>query len=262
MRPPLAGLTITVTASGGQCAPLSRCAGADCAPVDTDETAVPSMSRRGALTAIATRAPSGSPASGFALRRTSLMAPALTLGLLLSACETGGSDTVAVPSVEAGTTVGEATAVLEDAGLSVLVDRDPCPSSVTCDDDVTGTTPRAGTTMEAGSQVTVHHGAHQVPPATPTPPFILQCALGENSVSGTHDVYGDRPTFARPEGVAGEVLAAHPTWGAAADGVDDPVNVAIYNEAGDIKGLLLAQRWEDGWFLSAVSHCYDTNLYR
>lgn len=196
------------------------------------------------------------------MRRISRTAAALTLGLLLGACDTGGSDTVTVPPVEAGATLSEATAALEDAGLNVQADRDPCPSSVTCDNTVTGTTPRAGVTMEAGSKVTVHHGAHQVPPTPPTPPFVLDCAPGENSVSGTHDIYGDRPTYAQPAGVAGDVLAAHPTWGAVADGVRDPVNVALYNEAGDIKGLLLAQRWNGAWFLSAVSHCYDTDLYR
>jgi hypothetical protein len=96
----------------------------------------------------------------------------------------------------------------------------------------------------------------------PKPPFTLDCAPGENIGSGNYDHYGMDPTFDMPQGVADRVLAAHPTWQVVAEDARDRVDVAVYNEAGEVKGILLAQRREGGWYLSADSHCYDTDPYR
>lgn len=106
------------------------------------------------------------------------------------------------------------------------------------------------------------------PSQTPstTPPqalFVLDCEPGENSVSG--DAYAlpsSMEHFPTAEGLAGRVLAAHPDWGTARDGNQGDINLAVYDEAGDIKQIIIASKDADGWFSTSERHCETADLYR
>lgn len=101
------------------------------------------------------------------------------------------------------------------------------------------------------------------PESLPTRPFTLDCAPGENGSSMTYEYWLEDPTFVdTPEQVAERVLAVHPTWQVVAEETRIGADVAVFDEAGDVKGILLAQQEAGGWFLSAESHCYDTDLNR
>ncbi|GEP37955.1 hypothetical protein NPS01_16180 [Nocardioides psychrotolerans] len=101
------------------------------------------------------------------------------------------------------------------------------------------------------------------PESLPNKPFVLDCAPGENGSSMTYEYWLEGPRLVdTPEQVAGRVLAAHPTWQVVSEETRIGADVAVFDEVGDVKGILLSQEQEEGWFLSAESHCVNTDLYR
>lgn len=101
------------------------------------------------------------------------------------------------------------------------------------------------------------------PESLPTRPFVLDCAPGENGSSMTYEYWLEDPAFVdAPELVAGRVLAAHPTWQVVSEETRIGADVAALDDVGDVKAILLAQVGDGGWFLSAESHCFETDLYR
>lgn len=101
------------------------------------------------------------------------------------------------------------------------------------------------------------------PVAVPEPPYALACGVGVSGVSTDYDHFDEATLFDTPEGVADRVVAAHPSWRVTSSALTkQSVDVAVYDPAGVIQGVLRAQSREGYWILSADRTCDGTSLYK